>query len=1014
MQNNLDIKSNFLSGPIKRSKTTLFITLVIAIVGAYFYYFLPKQENPDIAVPVAMITTYYPGASMVDIESLLTKPIERAVAVISEFDKSESYSFNGASIVVVSLTNKADVEKTWQELRRVINALHPSLPKEAYRPYLDTRLIETAGMIISFSGENYDYEQLAAYAEVFQNSLSKVDGVTRFNLIGKIPKQIQIKVDIAELQKYPISIDDVAQVVKAQNVLFPAGSIKTDQATINVNMSRPFGLLKDFENTILFTSSENGSAVRLKDIARVQLVESNEVKYRTKQNGKNAVLLAGYFKPDKNIIHIGQDVRKQIERIKADFPADLIIDEVSFEPESIDASVSNFMSNLLQGIGFVLIVVFVALGFRNAAIVAFAVPMSILISFIAMWFLNIKVHQISTTALIIALGLLVDNAIVVVEAVHEHLNSGKKKMVAAYLGAKETAMPILAATLTTIAAFSPLLALPGASGDLLGAIPQIVIISLIASYFVAMLVIPSLTVLFARKAKEKKARKNVVRQFFLFLVDRSLQHKKATVAISFSVLLVSFLMVQFLKEEYFPPAAKESLYIDINGESFRFENTEAIVFNIEKILNEEAEVESLTSSIGRPLPRFYQLMEVNVGSPQYAQIKVDFNMDKSQRFTNKKELAAHLQNIFEEKIVGASVQVRLLSISGSGGAGVLMNISGSNMERNIQVAKAMQDAIRQLPEAYKVGTTVLNAKYEYHGNIDYDMASSSGLNQYDIQKQIHLALMGSEISKHRKAGNQYPVRLSGDITSIDQLENLSIKSFMTGQKTLLKQIADVGLVKKYPLVRHLNKERNISVFCDAREGYSATVLADKIEFEVLPKLNVTDVEITFDGEREAAKKDSGNLNYAALAAIFLVYIILMIQFNSFVQPLVILLTLPLAFIGAIAGLLLTGQPFSFTALLGIASLIGIVVNDAILLLEFINRARQKGMSISQAVRQSSDQRFIPIMTTTATTVVALIPLALSGNELFVPLAVSLMFGLLVATVLTLVVIPVLYTWLVRK
>jgi len=1014
MQNKSDIKTNVLLAPIKQSKITLFITLVIAIAGAYFYYFLPKQENPDIAVPVAMITTYYPGASMADIESLVTKPIESAVSVISEFDKSESYSFNGASIVVVSLTNKANVEKSWQELRRAINAVHSALPKEAYKTYLDTRLIETAGMIISFSGENYDYEQLAAYAQVFQKELSKVEGVTRFSLIGKVPKQIQVKVDIAELQKYPISIDDVAQMVKAQNVLFPAGSIKTEFASINVNISRPYGILQDIGNTIIFTSTANGSVVRLKDIASVQLVESDNVKYKTRQNGKNAVLLSGYFKPEKNIIHIGQDVRKKIEAIKSDFPEDLIIDEVSFEPESIDASINTFMSSLLQGIGFVLIVVFIALGFRNAVIVAFAVPMSILISFIAMWCFNLKVHQISTTALIIALGLLVDNSIVVVEAVQEHLNAGLRKIEAAYLGAKETAMPILSATLTTIAAFSPLLFLPGASGDLLGAIPKIVIISLIASYFVAMLVIPSLTVLFASKAKNKKGRKNLVRHFFIVLLNGALQRKKATIVISMAVLLISFLMVRILKEEFFPPAAKECLYIDVTSESFRFESTEGIVEGIEEILNKQPEIKSVTSSIGRPLPRFYQLMEVNVGSPQYAQLKVGFQMDNSQRFVNKKELAAYLQNTFEEKIVGASVQVRLLSISGSGGGGVLMHIAGSNLERNAQVAKMIQDTIRQLPAAYKVGTTINNTKYEYNANIDFDLASALGLNQYDIQKQIHVALMGSEITKYRKAGNEYPVRLSGNIASIGQLENLGIKSSMNGQKILLKQIADIELIKKLPLVRRLDRQRNVSVFCDAREGYSATALADLIEYDVLPKLNTSGVEITFDGVREASEKDSGNLNYAALAAIFLVYIILLIQFNSFVQPFVILLTLPLAFIGAIAGLLATGLPFSFTALLGIASLIGIVVNDAILLLEFINRARQKGMSIIEASKQSSDKRFIPIMTTTATTIMALIPLSLSGSELFAPLAVSLMFGLLVATVLTLVIIPVLYSLLIKR
>ena len=1011
---NQNLKTSFLSAPIKQPKITLFIAIAVAIVGFYFYTLLPKQENPDIAVPVAMITTIYPGASLTDIEQLITNPIENAVNEIAGFDKVESYSFNSASIVVVSLTNDAEVEKSWQELRRVMNDIDNSIPKDAYKPYIDTKLIETAGMIISFSGENYNYEQLSAYAEVFQKQLSKVDGVTRFELVGKIPQEIEIKIDIAQLQKYPISIENIAEIIKAQNVTFPAGAIKTENGQINVNITSPFGIVKDIENTILYTSTENGSSLRLKDLATVKILESKDVKYKTKQNGKNAVLLAGFFKSGKNIIPIGKDVRQRIESTKQDFPDDLIIDEISFEPESIDKSIADFMMNLLQGIAFVMIVVFIALGLRNAIIVSVAIPLSILISFITMWGFDLKVHQIATTALIIALGLLVDNAIVVVEAVQEHLNNGKDKLQAAYLGAKETAKPILSATLTTIAAFSPLLFLPGAAGDLLGAIPKIVIISLIASYFVSMLVIPALTVLFARKSKEKKARKNYLRMFFINFLDKALTYKKATLTISFVVLILAFISVRFLNEEYFPPADKQTLYIDISGESFSLENTENIIEKIEHILQQQPEIKSYTSSIGKPLPRFYQLMEVNVQSLEYAQIKVDFDMDKSEKFTNKKELATYLQNQFNEKIIGASVQTRLLSLSGSGGGAVLLDISSNNINRNIEVAKMIRDTLRNLEGAYKIGTSISNAKYEYVADIDFNLAASLGLNQYDIQKQINLALMGSELTKYRKNGNEYPVNLSGTISSISELENLGIVSSQTQQKILLKQIADIKIEKKYPVIRHTNKERNISVFCDAKEGYSPTEIADIIEFEILPKLDTTGTDITFNGEREASKKDSGNMGFAALAAIFLVYIILMIEFNSFAQPFVILLTLPLAFIGSIAGLLVTGQPFSFTAILGIASLIGIVVNDAILLITFINRAKEQGMSIIEASRDSSNQRFVPIMVTTATTVMALIPLSLSGNEMFVPLAVALMFGLIVATILTLVVIPVLFTVLIKK
>jgi multidrug efflux pump len=1008
------LKASLLSLPVTHSKITLFITLAIAIAGFYFYYYLPKQENPDIAVPVAMITTVYPGASLTDMEQLVTIPIENAMNEISGYENVESYSFNSTSIVVLTLKNNANVEKSWQELRRVMGTLKSKLPKDAEEPIIDTKLIETAGMIISFSGEHYDYEQLAAFAEVFQKKLSKVEGVTRFELSGKIPREIEIKLDIAKLQKYPISIEDIAQIIEAQNISIPAGSIRTEQGFINVNISKPYLFLRNIGNTILFTSTENGSGLQLKDVAEINIQEKDDAKSRIKQNSNDAVLLSGFFQPNKNIIHIGRDVRHAIEEIKKDFPEDLIIDEVSFEPESIDKSISNFMMNLIQGIVFVLIVVFIALGFRNALVVSTAIPLSILITYITMWVFKIKVHQISTTAMIIALGLLVDNAIVVIETIQTYLNQGKDKLLAAYLGAKETAVPILSSTLTTIAAFSPLLFLPGAAGDLLESIPQIIIISLIASHFVAMLITPALTVLFSKKAKTAKIRRNYLKEFFLNLLDKALRYKKLTIVISVLALLFCLGLTSLLNKEYFPSADKNIMYLDVQCEGYDINKTGLAVTNVEQLLRQQDEVLSYTSSIGKPLPRFYQLMEVNVPLVEYAQVKVDFDLERGERFSNKKELATYLQKLFDENVVGAKVNTRLLSLSGNVGGDIKVNVMGNNLARNIEVAKAIRDTLQSVEGLEKIGSAISSTQYEYFADVDYDLASSLRLTQYDIQNQVNLALMGREITKFRTSGKEIPIRLSGNINSIGDLENFGIQPSGSNQKILLKQVAGISLKKEYPLIRRNQKERNITVFCDAAEGFGVTEMADNIEFNILPRINTRGTEISFSGVREDNKKDTGNLGLASLAAIFLVYIILMLQFNSFVQPFVILLTLPLAFIGSILGLLATGQPMSFTAILGIASLIGIVVNNAILLLTYINRARQQGMPILEACRNSSGQRFVPIMVTTATTVIALVPLSLSGSEMFTPLAVSLMAGLFVATLLTLVVVPLLFSIMIKR
>ncbi|MDD4504608.1 MAG: efflux RND transporter permease subunit, partial [Clostridiaceae bacterium] len=497
------MKKGIIYAAVMHKKITLFIVAFLIGFGIYSYYLLPRQEYPDITPPIAIISTVYPGASPVDVERLITSKVEEEIKELEGYDYSDSTSKNSLSVVVLRLEKSADIDKSWTELRRKMEDLQAELPQGSGEIEINTDLVDTAGMIISMSGDSYSYEELASYAEELKNDLSSVSGVSRFEIVGKQEKEVKIEVDAYKLNYMGLSMGDMENIIVAQNVKIPPGQINDGSTKIDISIPATYSSISDIENTVIAVSQENGSAARLKDIATVSMgiEESN---YKIKHNGKNSVLLTGYFKENMNAVLVGKDVDKIIDSFKSRLPQDIIFDKVLFEPEDIGKSINDFILNLLEGILFVVIVVFISMGMRNALIVSIAIPVSVIGTFIVMGFADIKLHQISVAALIIALGMLVDNAIVVSDAIQVRMDKGQEKMEACLEGVKEVAIPVFTSTLTTVGAFIPLLMLPSVSGEYVRSVPQIVIISLSLSYLVALFVTPTMAYIFFKPGHDKE------------------------------------------------------------------------------------------------------------------------------------------------------------------------------------------------------------------------------------------------------------------------------------------------------------------------------------------------------------------------------------------------------------------------------------------------------------------------------------------------------------------------------
>ncbi len=996
---------------IEERRVTLFLAVCLAVVGIYGYYLLPRQENPDVSAPIAMIVTPYPGASPKDVNELVSKKIEDEMAELDSFDYVKSISQDSVSVVIVYFETTADSDKAMQDVRNAMTDVTSQLPSGVMQSDVRTDLTEAAGIVISLSGENYTYEQLASFGEQFKDALIDVEGVSKFNIEGELSKEVKVVVDINKLNQLNLSLMDLDQYLKAQNLEIPSGYLDTEDGKIKLRAPGIFESVSDIENLVIGVSTETGVVTRLSDVADVYMgLEDGAEKF--KQNGNNAVLLTGYFQEGKNVVLIGKDVREKIDGVKAGLPSDLIVEEVVYQPDAVSSSTNDFMVNLIAGIALVVIVVFFGLGFRNAIVVSAAIPLSILMTFGAMYFMGIKIHQMSLTALIIALGILVDNAIVISDTVQVRYDGGEELVDAAIGGTSISAVPIFTATLTTIAAFSPLLGLPGAAGQFIRPIPLVLIISMIAAYIVAMFVTPSMAVTFFKKSKVQNKEPSKVRRLFSDLLSKGLKKKKQTTIGTFAVLVVVLMVVvPMLPSQFFPYADKDILYIDIDAEQAgNIDFTEELADEVVEVLSEVPELTSYTVAVGNGMPKFYVTMPPATPSKSYAQLVCHFDFEtENQRFHTRMEFKDFLQKKLDRSISKGTASVKLLEYAEPQEAKVMVRVSGKNYDRISEVVGQLEDEMNAIENLASVSSDKNSLTYQMNLDVDNAIASSMGITTYDVQGQINAAIYGRDATVFRKDGKEYAVNLKSNINSEAGLNNMAIKSTLTGNKIPLRQFADINYSKKQDTINNYDREETIHIYGIEKPGASPVDIENYIENEIVPKIDTTGVKVSYDGEREQVKKYFGAAGALAGGAIFLIFIILIVQFNSFMQALIILMTIPLSLIGSMIGLLIFRQPLSFTGVLGIIALIGLVVKNGILLIEYINDARKQGDTIDEACVDAVNKRFNAIILSSMTTILGLFPLAISGSDLFAPMAVSLMSGLAVSTFLTLVIIPVMYS-----
>lgn len=998
---------------VRQRQIVIFSLVFVVAFGLYSYVMIPKQENPNTILPAALITTIYPGATSTEVEEMVTRKIEDKLNQLASIDLLSSYSVNSASVVIVMFSIDVDPQQAMMAVREAINDVQKDLPPLALPSDIRTDLADVPQFILSLSNDNYSIDDLVSYALEVQEAIEAVDGVVGVKIDGNLTKQVVINVNIDDLYLYRVSMETLVALLQAQNLNIPSGSIDYDGGSINVKTPATFESLRDIENIVISGSKEQVGFVRLNDVARVSIEPVD--KYFFQHNGQNAVLLIGYFEKDTNAVLIGNQVRKVIQEQKQYLPSDIIYHELMFSPEDIDRSINNFIFNLVQSIALIVIIVMIGVRLRNALIVSLSLPISILITMIVMYLMKIEFHFISIAALIISLGILVDNGIVISESIQQRLNQGAEKMEAIVAAVSETARPILTSTLTTILTFGILLFVPGIIGKTVATIPIVVIATLLASYFVAMLIIPVFAYIFFRpesQGRMEKKTRSLFRRFFDYLLSLGLQYPGRVIAGAFATLgFAGFLFMQ-LGMSFFPYSDKPMIYINIKTESLNLARTGEIHDQVLAVLTEFEEVTHVVSAVGAGVPKFFITAPLVTKSPDTAQLVLQLDLGKS-KYRSNEEFGFALQQTLDQTIIGARVEVKYLEYSMPTEAKLVFNLRGNDLDDLIAASLAVQEKLAAMPGTIHVRDSFIPKEYEYVVRIDEDYLATSGILKYDIVKQINTALMGATPSSYRSGGSEMDILVKADIRSLDDLYRLPIQSSATDAYMQLNQLAKVDVQATLPSIYRQNRKRTISVYSDVLPGYSAVKI--ETDFKRMYGHDLPEgVTIDYNGELKSIMDLLSNLVFTSIAAIGLIYMILLVQFKKFSKPWIILTSIPLSLTGVFLGLYIFQVDIQAMALLGAVSLFGVVVNNGIILMEVLDDCIQQGLTVKRACHEAVDARYRPIMLTTTTTCAGLVPLILSRDPMASPMALVLFFGLIMSTVLTMVIVPVLYYVTVNK
>ncbi|MEZ8063285.1 MULTISPECIES: efflux RND transporter permease subunit [Vibrio] len=1004
---------------IKNKVISWLFLVILAIGGVTSFGNLSRLEDPAFTIKDAMIISTYPGATSMEVEEELTYPLEKEIRQLPYIDKITSTSSNGMSQIMVSMKmdyGPDELPQIWDEMRRKINDLQPTLPSRVNSVQIIDDFGDVFGVMIMLTGDGYDYVELKQYADYLMREVELVDGVGKVSIAGDQQEQLFVEMSLERLAALNLDMSTVTSLLAQQNSVVSAGEVMLNGQSLTIKPNGTLSTVEELENLIIH-GRDTGNLIRLKDVAEVtrgiQEKPGNVLTY----NGKPAINLGIAFSSGVNVVEIGKALDAELDRLESIKPAGVELNYFYNQAQEVDKSVADFLISLVEAVAIVIIVLLFAMGLRSGLIIGLVLLLTVFGTFILMDYNDVELHRISLGALIIALGMLVDNAIVVVEGILVGLKKGKTKLQAAKDIVTQTQWPLLGATIIAITAFAPIGLSKDATGEFMGSLFWVLCFSLFLSWVTALTLTPFLAEMLLKE--EDKVDENVdPYKGILFVVfggclKVALRFRWLTVVSMVALLAVSVVGFGMVKQQFFPPSNTPMFYVDMwMPEGTDVRETIKQTEKVESYIRQQDDVEFVTTTVGQGMQRFALTYQPEKSYEAYSQLQVR-TTDRDTMFKVLEGLDKDLANKFEQP----TFQFKLIEFGPSPASKIEARISGADPQILRSIAVEVEDILLADPGSRNVRHDWRERTKELVPLFNESKARRLGISKTDLSETLQMAFGGYNIGLLRDGTHMLPIvaRLPEEERfDFESLNNVKIWSPSLQTYIPVEQVIDgVDLQWSEPLIQRRDRKRTLTVLADH------DVLGDEtpasLFARVKPKVEALDLpagyNISWGGEYESSKDAQESLFGSLPMGYLLMFIITMLLFNSVRKPLVIWFTVPLSIIGVSIGLLGTNMPFSFTAFLGLLSLSGMILKNGIVLLDQINSELQTGKDPYLAVVDSAISRVRPVSMAALTTILGMIPLVF--DAFFGSMAITIMAGLGFATVLTLIVVPVMFAILYR-
>lgn len=1002
---------NLAEWAIRHKQIVYFFIIAIITGGLWSYFHLGRSEDPDFTIRQAVVTAAWPGASAQQITQQVTDPLEKKLQDTKGLDYIKSFTHDGKTVIYVNLKDsvpKEEIQTRWHEIRNLVNDEWGSLPSGVMGPYINDRFDDVYGSIYAITGDGFSYEEKRKYAENIRRRLTGVEDVQKVELLGVQKQEIYVEMDQNKLASFGMRPSDVFAMLQQQGAMMPAGMIHTDSRNVAVRVE---GLLDTVESLKELPIHVGERSFHLGDVASVTQMYADPETSLMYFNGKPAVGIAVSMAPGGNNLVLGKNLEREIEKEKAELPAGLDIEQVADQPSVVNDSIHEFTKSLLEAIVIVMAASFLSLGFWSGIVLALCIPVVVCASFIYMKWQGIDLHIVSLGTLIVSLGLLVDDAIIVIEMMQVKLEEGMDRLAAAQAAYKGCAKPMLAGTLITAAGFIPVGFAAGQTAEYVGAFFWVIASTLLLSWVASIFVSPVLGYRFIRvKAGEKKsAFADRAYRLFYKAIAWCIRFKKTVIIGTAAIFAGTVALIPFVNQEFFPDSVRPEIILDVNlpsGASIK--ETKEVMAGIADNLYGDDRVSSFSTYVGDSAPRFILLFDPLAPEDSHGQM-ILVARDSKVRDSLRDDTLAFIA----EQYPDARAHARLITTGPPAEYPIMLRLSGKNVEDTVKFAKEAAALVSQYPGMKNVSMDWPEETPVVRLKIDQDKVRKLGGDNYSISRDLYVKLSGYKVAESYQGNQLVPISFRLEGSNAARLADLSSLPVHvgSGRYVPLGEIADISYENETSTIWRRDLHPTITIRGETGGDKTADSVVNELYDRTLKEFreHLPDgYTLEKDGAIENSEKSVQYLAAPVPIMIFLILMILMFELDKIPLMVIAGITGPLGLIGAILSLFLTRQPMGFVSIVGMLALSGMVVRNSIILLDQIRQHLADGKKPYDAVIESAALRFRPIMLSSVTDVLGFVPLI--PSPFWRPLAVSFIGGLLLATAIGLLVVPALYCW----